>query len=61
LSVAGSINPVPVFPGGLTTGVVVVAFLQPFIENISKEKAREEKKNLIALKNCSQKIRQTIV
>jgi hypothetical protein len=34
----------------LITGVVVVAFLQPFIENISKAKAREEKKILIAVK-----------
>jgi hypothetical protein len=50
LSVAGSINPVPVFPGGLSTMVVVVAFLQPFIENIIKAKAREEKKILIAVK-----------
>jgi hypothetical protein len=50
LSVAGSINPVPVFPGGLITGVVVDSFLQPFIEIISKTKAREENKFLIAVK-----------
>jgi hypothetical protein len=39
LRVAGSINPVPEFAGGLVAGVVVEAFLQP-----TKEKTRTAKK-----------------